>query len=461
MQSGVDVPSSPSGRFSSLFAHGAGSLAAGLFGQSLTIASVILTARLLGPSGKGELTAILLWPALILYLGGVTSLGEAIVFSLSQSPQSSKRSDAAAVLVISVVQAAFFTTVSYWVLPLVFSSYSREVLESLRVYLLWIPFAVVTNNGLSIVLGRQQVGVFNVLRIVAPAITAIALVWVAFSNVHTLRPAVIAYLFGAGTGALVVLVAVALGGLSWPSGARVRSMFVYALKGHVGSISGLANERADQALISVVLPPAALGLYSVAVSVTSPVVMIGTSLAPVVLARVSDASVSVERNRRLIGFVKAAALLSAAAVLFIFILTQPIISLLFGGSFAEATLPCQILLLAAFALSIKNVFNAGLKGSNRPLTTSVAEGLGVLATVGLLILLLPRYGIAGAAVASCIAYWGTAGYMLFAISRHGGVRPVDLVPRRDDFAAWGKAISNFASGLRPPSGPSAAKHQDR
>src|SRR5207237_9105231 len=77
----------------------------------------------------------------------------------------------------------------------------------------------------------------------------------------------------------------------------VESILTFGLKSYVGSLSHLANERADQALISLILAPVYLGLYAIAATLTAPVVLIGTSLAIIALPFVGAAQS--ERDSRM------------------------------------------------------------------------------------------------------------------------------------------------------------------
>src|SRR5664280_3616409 len=64
----------------------------------LAVATGVLAARLLGPSGEGELTAIQTWPLL---LGALAMLGldSALVYFISRQPERGKQLTSTAVLI--------------------------------------------------------------------------------------------------------------------------------------------------------------------------------------------------------------------------------------------------------------------------------------------------------------------------------------------------------------------------
>src|SRR5207302_1078343 len=136
-----------------------------------------------------------------------------------------------------------------------------------------------------------------------------------------------------------------------PRSDLVVSMLTFGLKSHVGNLSHLANERADQALISLILAPIYLGLYAIAATLTAPVVLIGTSLAIIALPLVGAAQSERDRRTRLAGLVRATVLLSTATALASLLVLPWLIKLLFGAAFLGALAPARILLLAAIFMS--------------------------------------------------------------------------------------------------------------
>jgi hypothetical protein len=55
----------------------------------------------------------------------------------------------------------------------------------------------------------------------------------------------------------------------------------------VGTVAGIAKERADLVLVSLVLPPLYLGLYSIAVTLPAAVAVIGSYLAVIALPAIT------------------------------------------------------------------------------------------------------------------------------------------------------------------------------
>ena len=92
--------------------------------------------------------------------------------------------------------------------------------------------------------------------------------------------------------------------------------------------------------------------------------------------------------------------------------TEQIISLFFGSAFRPVADVARVLLVAAVILGMNRVLSAAARGIGRPLDAGIAEGLALLVTILVLAVLLPIYGLLGAAVASLLAYLVSTGWML-------------------------------------------------
>src|SRR4051812_16126319 len=84
--------------------------------QLVTIFGGILSARLLLPQGKGELTAILLWPSLLAILGNLGLFDALSFFSASKSKSLSKIVSSGVILV--GLLSILLVGIGYFSLPL-------------------------------------------------------------------------------------------------------------------------------------------------------------------------------------------------------------------------------------------------------------------------------------------------------------------------------------------------------
>ena len=107
-----------------------------------------------------------------------------------------------------------------------------------------------------------------------------------------------------------------------------------------------------------------------------------------------------------------------------------------------------MLLLAAVFSSGNLVLGAALNAFNHPLVPSLAQIVAALVTAVALAILLPKYGIMGAAAATLMAYGTATLYMILYASRRLRVRPTSLVPGAGDFISlWTYFVNRRADAV--------------
>lgn len=111
-----------------------------------------------------------------------------------------------------------------------------------------------------------------------------------------------------------------------------------------------------------------------------------------------------------------------------------LIPFFYGIDFLPSVKPFLWLLPGILGITLSKIISANLAGIGKPQYATYASGLAVFITVALDVLLIPPYGITGAAIASSIAYLTTALLTVMWFSRETHIRWVDIfLPRKDDF----------------------------
>jgi O-antigen/teichoic acid export membrane protein len=109
---------------------------------------------------------------------------------------------------------------------------------------------------------------------------------------------------------------------------------------------------------------------------------------------------------------------------------------LFGVAYQPAYPALLALLPGLLGLCYASILRLDLIGKNRPATVSLMMGVGALLNLALNLLLIPSYGIVGAAAASSIAYLAVTLAMLVLYCKLSGVKfrqtlfilPADISP---------------------------------
>jgi O-antigen/teichoic acid export membrane protein len=320
---------------------------------------------------------------------------------------------------LAAIQSACVILAGIVVLPLVLRSYPRVVQHCALALLLTAPLLLLGGCASSQLQGRLRMALFNATRAAAPLVYASALGLLILLRKPYLPYVVAAQIFGLVAGTTVAFGLLAKDGrpgLAW-NNLACAGLAKYGLKTQFENVNTYINQRADQLLLSLFVPPRELGLYVAAVTLSSVVAFFPQALGIVTLANGSnlpptEAKQTIAQSFRLSFawlFITCAAIFVAAPWLVMF---------LFGSRFSGAVLACRILLPGTLFLGLRQVLYEGARALGRPAVPSYAEGVGTLVTVVGLYLLLPRFGFVGAAIASTFAY-GTSLFFILLIFNRG------------------------------------------
>lgn len=403
--------------------------------QVLNIGTGVILARGLGPAGRGALAAALLWPMLV---GAIALLGvmEAATYHAARNT-APVGSLVGSGLVLVAAQAVVFSMLCAAVLPFALGRHSHGTLEASYVYLAYIPINAISLFLAGVLNGRQRYASFQTVRIMVIALTAVLILVLWALGMLTVLHAVIVYIVASGV-TMVLAWAITLkevDNLTF-SPNLARELFAYGIRSHASTVSSQFNERLDQLVISVFLTSSKLGIYVIAVTLTSATYLVGGSVAYVALPEIARLSAGDTRNGLARRFLQLTLLCSLLVSVPVALFAGPLVDLFFGHAFAPSTPIARVLLIAAVVLGANRVLEAILRAVGRPLDAGIAEFIALGATFAGLATLLPLLGLMGAAVASLLAYGVSSAWMLRRASLAFGipVRRLLDIDRQD--VAW-------------------------
>lgn len=371
----------------------------------------VAAARLLGPQGRGELAALTLWPGTLVFLASM-GINQAIVFFTGRKEHAVAQVWTAST-VVGLGQSACVVLTGLVVIPFALGHYPAGVRHLSLMLVATSPIVILGGYPGNLLQGRLSLGSFNLVRLVAPLVYALGLAILLWLGRPSLKAVVWSQILGAG-------VAMALGyGLllkqsrlrfAWHGGA-CRSLLNFGWKTQLANVSSYVNQSFDQLVLTLFVAPRELGLYVVAVAVSSAVGFLPQAAGIVTLA--AGSNLDPRQARRVIAeSFRVSLLWLLLACSLLFFAAPGLISLVFGPSFAAAALACRILLPGMIAVGLCQVLYDGARALGQPLLPSYAEIAGMAVTCASLFVLVPRYGFVGAAVASTLAYLGSLTTML-------------------------------------------------
>jgi O-antigen/teichoic acid export membrane protein len=441
------------GRAATLLRFGSTSLGTAAVVLLLTAATGVLIARALGPLGRGQLAAIIVWPTLLTVLGEL-GIVESTSYFASSMPGHERRIFAAA-LVMALAVAAILVPIDLLLTQPILWRYGVAAIDAGRIYALWFPPYFIMLAALGMLQGKLAITAANGIRLSLYFVTAIGVGILFVFRDLTLLNIVYTYLVAIATTALLsVAVAVSRGWLgTMPDITTMRAMFVYGVKSHTGSLSSWANERVDIAILSLLVPAASLGYYAIANSLTTPVLALGNAIASFAQPMLVQIKQRAEMDR-LLGTLVRMTLVFATMVTVVLVVAAPqLVGVLYGKAFGAAVVPTRLLAVAMAILAVNRVVAAGLRAFNHPLAPGIAEFAGLVTDLVLIVVLVPALSITGAAAASIAGSSVGLVIVIWLYSRRLSFTSLGLLmPARSDLTAIGNLFRRGGSAPASPSG---------
>lgn len=372
----------------------------------VSVAAGAVVARALGPAGKGLLTLALLVPmtAETLLNGG---LGLAYAYYAGAGRMRIRELSANALFFALVVGFGGLLLIAVLLLTraldVILPGLSRE---AVAVASAAFPFLLLNRYLAGIAQGFGKLRTVYAVKLAEMCVVlGLLLVLVVWSGGGPFS-AIVAYVGGTLV-ATVLLMGVmrTLGGDLRPRWDRplARASLSFGLRGHAGNILQYMNYRLDMFFVVYFLGPAALGLYSVSVRLAELLWHLPDAVGFAILPKAAGARAG-EMDRFTARAATATVGLTLAAAGGLALVGRPLIQLVYSDAFTAAFLPMLALLPGVVLLGGAKVITNDIAGRGYPHYNSINAGIGLLATVVLDLLLIPRFGILGAALGSSFAY---------------------------------------------------------
>lgn len=408
------------------------------------LASVVI-ARALGPTGLGTYTAVFAVVTLVLTLADL-GIRQATTYLMGGRTYDDETiiGNVLALLLIASVLATTIVAFVFWVGPA--RSHGAAVLVPA---LASIPLLLTIAFTKGAALAKGWIRRVNLADVWQKAGFLVALVLLLLVFDAGVPGATLAHAIGAGIAAVMSLFWLRQVGPLRPRFDRP----VVARLLHLGIVYAVVlfalnlNYRIDIVLIEALLGPREVGYYAVGVRFAELVWQVPAALGVVLFSASARASSSHEAIERAVAVLRTTLPLVVAACIAIAVVAPWLIPGVFGVSFEASTASTRLLMPGVATAVVFKLLYADVAGRGQP-----AAGLWVFlpmaaANVVLNLMLIPTFGIEGAALATSITY--VLGALAFAAQygRREGVSFRDLfVPRRSDLSVFRRRRRHARSG---------------
>jgi O-antigen/teichoic acid export membrane protein len=377
-----------------------------MIAQSLQFVLGVMTARLLGAEGKGLFHILIIWLGIYTALGSL-GLGQASIYFIGKDRKCLPMA-LSNLLVTTVVISVVLGTAGWFVLQSGQKNiYFQFPLWIWAVVAILIPIHLLQSSLMQVLSAMLRIREINTVEVIR--VTIQLLLFLLFVGVigADLKGAFVAYavstFFAAAGFFLLVLYYGERPG--WPDWSLMTASLRYGIKAYLFNLLRLLNVRLDALLVAAlaVRGVQAAGVYSVATNLAELLLFIPTSIRLSLFPMVSAGSTE-EANR----------LTTAACRHTIFLTTILAVALggvgalavrpIYGQAFTSAVIPLLILLPGIVMLSQATILYGDLLGRGQPQATLISIVISLIVTLVLDLILIPKYGIIGAALASSTAY---------------------------------------------------------
>jgi antigen flippase len=368
----------------------------------VNLATGILVARALAPTGRGQQAAMSIWPSTLslLFLVG---LPISLIYNAGRFPEERRKLFSTAIILATIL-GLVATVVGEFVIPLFLTKYSFEVVRFARFMLVFTLPAMLLLLFQALLEVQSDFSTSNLIRYVPPVTTLGLLIPLAM--LHRLSPysAALAYAVPMALTAMYI-------------GWRVRAQFLLPVRGIASTakrllryggqsytidLLGQFSLQTAQLLVVGELKAAELGLYTIALNLSRIVNVLHVSLNVVLFPKAS--ALSTKAILELTG--RAARIstgLTVALGLFFMLAIPILLPLLYGRSFTGAVVVTWILIVEVVVSGVTSVLCQAFMATGRPGVVAALQGAGTLIAVPLMLVLIPRYGVVGAGCALLIS----------------------------------------------------------
>jgi O-antigen/teichoic acid export membrane protein len=389
-----------------------------MLGFGLGIGNSILVARGLGAEGRGQLSLLLTTAMFLSLLLGPFSASNTIL--LGRDPKQLRTLVSHSL--VGALLAVLIIIGLYLLLPSRLTAFALGDASQLWVWLLFgvLGFQILSGSLQGLLLGQQEFYFTNYLSFFNGFLTLI------------LNIAFILWLGWDVSGALLAFV------ITWAavfifsfwqlqrsgewrmssnqlSAPLLSEGVLIGLRAVASNFPSLLMMRSNVFLVQYFLGSASVGVYTVAVSVAEMVLIVGSSLNTIAFAKAASEQGT---EASAVRSAKISLLISLGFWLFLTLAGWIIFPLAYGTEFRASIVPCLIVMAGVSAWAFTTPLAGYIVGrGGYPRSFVAATWFGFIANLLLNLLLIPHYGIVGAALATAVAYALTSIFILRIFAR--------------------------------------------
>lgn len=410
--------------------------------QGLNAGTGILTARLLMPTGRGELAAITLWSG---FLAGLTTFGlpSALIYYVRNRPRQTGDLLING-LAMSTLLSILAGIVGAIFMPVWLHQYPLWAIRSAQWFLLVTPLCSTAFIFRGALEANGAFSSSNLAQILNPAVTlAMLLLLLAVHHFNTFTAAC-AYILAAFPILFLLLWQARhfFGEGARPNLATSKLLLSYGIRSYGIDLLGTLGLQVDQVLVVSFLVPAQLGIYVVMLSLSRVLTVFQSSVATVLFpkaaGRTQEMALALTGRAARVG-----TLLTGLGAASIALIGPFLLRLLYGPAYAHSVASLRILLVEVTISGCVYVLAQAFMALGRPGVVTLLQAVGLGLSVPLMLVLIPRWGIKGAAFSLLLSTCARFIFIYVSFRLVLKVPAPSLIPQKEDFELFQAAIKRL------------------
>lgn len=402
-----------------------------VFGIIITI----IIARALGPEGQGIYSLAILLPS-TLFIFSLFGINTSAIFYIGKkkySPQEVFGNNIFFTLFLGILSVLAGLIIIFFFGNRIFPGVEKSYLF---LALSIIPFNIFFILISSVLLGLQKIKKYNFLAF-----------FQSFLYLFLITALVLTFKFGIGTAILVQAVSYFLAGIVLFFVAKkesggiifklnrgyIKDAISFGIKNYLVWVLNFLHYRINMFLINIFLNPIAVGIYFIAVRLAESIWLISQSVTTVLFPKVSSEN-NEKKLKEFTPLVFRNVLFVTFFVAFLlFVFSHWLIISFYSNEFLGSVLPLQILLVGTPLIAGWQVLSNDIGGRGKPMINTYISGFSIILNIALNIFLIPKWGIAGAALATVFSYSFLFLITIFVYAKisHNKIRDIILPDRAD------------------------------
>lgn len=365
-----------------------------------------ITARWLGPAGKGQLAILVMVPVMFqMFLSA--GLGHANVYYVGSGrlPVSQLMENSVAFSILGTVIGLLLilTIMISGLLPVILPGVSSGYL---MLGMIALPLFLLNGNMTAILQGLRRILALNIFNVIGSLLTVILTAIFIIVLDFGIPGALLALL------SAQIIILLLMGCRVKQEGAHFRpkwnSQIVkptlgYGMKCYIASILQFFNYRLDVFIVNFFLGPVSVGIYGASVALAELLWQIPNAAGFVIFPKSANSTQEVMNSFTPRVFWRILAITIVGAIV-LALFGKLAIRIVFSSAFLAAYIPLLVLLPGVVLLGGCKILSNDISGRGYPQYNSITSGISLVGTIILDFVLIPKMGVVGAALASTVSY---------------------------------------------------------